>query len=229
MRTNRITAMTWPEIQQYLSSQERPTVLLPISPMEEHGPHLPVGTDYLLTERIAQEIAQRYGCLVAPTIPLACCGISRECTGTYAIQERTLEAMVKDLVYEFGRKGFQRVYFVSVHFGFTIDVIRRAAADEMAQLETCKADVISLVEVAHFPSRLIQTADDRHAGEVETSGMQDQYPELVVYPLPPADYHSGGKLSKSGVHGDPLCATPEKGRAIFEAAVSGAVTWLNDH
>ena len=225
-----MSKMTWPEVDQYLGSCEIPTVLIPISPVEEHGLHLPLGTDFLLTERATIMVAERLSCLVFPTIPLMCCGISRKTSGTYPIEGETLKGITRDLVLELARKGFRRIFFLSAHFGFSVEVMRESIQKIASNLNSqdCIAAVIPLKDVMQLTAGLVETAGDSHAGEIETSVALTLFPDLVRTPLPLADFHrmTDGQpttLSQSGVHGDPQKATPEKGKLIVQAAVKGVL------
>lgn len=51
--------------------------ILPIGAVEAHGPHLPLGTDNLLAERLARLLADRTNSFVLPTLPMGKCGASR--------------------------------------------------------------------------------------------------------------------------------------------------------
>ena len=218
----KIGLATWPAIDDYLRTAD-PTVLVSISPVEEHGPHLPTGTDYLLTEKVTEAVAEHFGCAVFPTIPLMCCGVSANTTGTYAIRSCGLEEITGNLATQFARKGFKFVYYITAHHGFSVQVMRRKITE--LTLNGCVVEVIPLKEVTIIPPGIGQP--DRHAGWVETASMMALYPELVTYPLPPADYHrdEGGDLvlSGSGIDGDPRVASAEKGKIIFDAAVAGVI------
>jgi creatinine amidohydrolase len=224
--------MTWPQVDEYLRRHESPMVLIPISPVEEHGPHLPLGTDYLLAKKAALMVAKECQALVYETIPLMCCGISRDSPGTYPIEGETLKGIVRDLVKGCAQKGFRRIFFLSTHWGYSIEMIREAIQEVLPELpQGCKAEVIPFKEVAKIPPGLLETTNDTHAGEIETSLMLALYPELVGE-LPPADFHQmkdgkPGVLSQSGVNGDPQKATREKGEVIARAAIEGVIARIN--
>jgi creatinine amidohydrolase len=58
--------LSWLDYQQRIRA-DQPPVLLPVGALEQHGPHLPLGTDGLLASAVAADTAARVGGLVAPT------------------------------------------------------------------------------------------------------------------------------------------------------------------
>lgn len=89
-----VTTSTWNQLDDYLKTSKKPTGIFVLSPIEEHASHIPCGTDYLIAEAITKEIALKLDdCVVFPTIPLMCCGISRDTTGTYPVSGETLKAI----------------------------------------------------------------------------------------------------------------------------------------
>jgi len=228
--------MTWPEIDEYLNISKRPTVLVPISPIEEHGPHLPLGTDYLIAEVGAQRVAEEYrDCVIFPTIPLMCCGISEPTSGTYPIDGESLKTLVTQLIRLFARKGFKRILFLSMHGGYSVRMIREAIAELIKENKgQLVAEIIFFAEVFKPEPGLVETPNDVHAGEIETLVMMSVYPHLVRKPLPQADFHGqiDGKpaiLSRSGICGDPQKASIQKGKRIVEISVQGIIEWLDNH
>lgn len=232
MRRVELGKLNWLEIAEYLATSTKPTVFIPISPVEEHGPHLPVGLDYILTERIATEVALRSHGLVFPTIPLMCCGISADTTGTYPITSDTLRLIARDLTRDFVLKGFKRVIFLSAHGGYSVDRIREGIED--AGDGDFVAEILNFAAIIEFPPGFVLGRNDKHAGDVETSAAMAVCPEFVSEVLPPADYHkmTNGipvQLSASGICGDPQKATLARGSVIVWSAVESVIAWLEAH
>lgn len=222
--------MTWIEIQNYISGHPADaSVIIPIGPIEEHGPHLPIDADIKTAVVVAEIVAQEHHCLVFPAIPLMICGISKETTGTYSIETETLKAITKDLVSQMAKKGFRKILFFTGHGGYSIKVIREAIKEVHSETNTSfTADVLNFEQACPSQNGLVGTMDitDIHAGGIETSRMMFLSPNDVKYPLPPADFHNGQELSQSGICGDPQRATKEKGQAIVEKTVSTIISWL---
>ena len=63
---NYLPDMTWPEVESLLAQTDM--VILPVPALEQHGPQLPIGTDYFTGEELAKLIAQRTDVLVVPVL-----------------------------------------------------------------------------------------------------------------------------------------------------------------
>lgn len=60
-------SLSWIEYQQRLQDEDA-IVLIPCGALKQHGPHLPLGTDALLSTSIAQSVAEQINGIVAPTV-----------------------------------------------------------------------------------------------------------------------------------------------------------------
>ena len=114
---------------QQLRALDRSTtvVVLPGGMLEEHGPFLPISTDAILSDRLAQAVAESlptrlpgWTVLLFPQIPFGASG-SNEVggqfvfPGTYAVRPSTLRTVFMDLASELGDQGFRWVIVVHVH------------------------------------------------------------------------------------------------------------------
>jgi creatinine amidohydrolase len=227
-----LTRSSWNQIDSYIRSSEKPTAIIVLSPIEEHASHLPCGTDYLIAEEISKEVAiQMEDCVLFPTIPLMCCGISKDTTGTYPISGETLKGIVRDLITELYRKGFKKIVILSVHGGYSHILIREV----INEIEKSNSDKNTICIARQFPrvtqQATVESKRDMHAGWIETSLMLYLFPDLVADELPPADYHEKeqGVLSKSGIDGDPQQASYQKGKDLFDLIVSETLAWVNSY
>ncbi|MBI5167541.1 MAG: creatininase family protein [candidate division NC10 bacterium] len=66
-------------------------VIIPVGTLEEHGPHLPLGTDAIQAEHLAGAVARAVGALVAPTLNYGLCRTTRNFPGTVYLSYETLE------------------------------------------------------------------------------------------------------------------------------------------
>lgn len=229
---NEINLLTWPNIENYLAEHPNDaTIIIPIGPIEEHGSHLPIGTDIISAIKIAQLVAEKHHCLVFPAIPLMVCGISRETTGTYSISSKTLRLITKDLVLQFVKKGFRQILFFTGHGGYSLKIIREVIDEITSTIHVnFKADIINFEEACPDQNEIVGTTDilDTHAGGIETSRAMFLTPENIKYPLPSANFHNKRELSPSGICGDPQRAEKEKGQIIVEKTISIILNWLNN-
>ena len=196
--------MSWPDYQQRVKDSGA-VVLLPIGATEQHGPHLPLGTDALLATAVAQDVARRVEGIVAPTFSYGYksqpkCGGGNHFCGTTSLDAATLVAQVKDVIREFARHGVTRLVIVSGHYEnqwFLIEGIDLA----LRELGVASGLTIMRLEYWDFftPATLSKVFPDgfpgyalEHAAVIETSMMLHYHPALVRLDLipndPPADF-----------------------------------------
>src|SRR5215472_1064350 len=80
---NYLPHMTWPEVQDLLTRTDM--VIFPVAAIEQHGPQLPLGTDYLAAVEQAKLIAQKTDVLVAPILLPGLSPYHMEFPGTIAL------------------------------------------------------------------------------------------------------------------------------------------------
>ncbi|RAN68805.1 creatininase [Bacillus sp. SRB_336] len=96
-------------------------VLIPVGSLEQHGPHLPLGTDTILSKHFAEGVAERLGALVAQPIAYGYksqqkSGGGNHLSGTTSLDGASLTAMTRNLVKSFLNQGVRNVVFVNGHF-----------------------------------------------------------------------------------------------------------------
>ena len=195
--------------------QERPTLLVPLGSIEQHGPHLPLDTDIRIATAVAHVAAAALGAMVAPAISYGASGEHQGFPGTVSIGTPALTT----LIVEYGRSACEwaaRLVFVNGHGG-NVDALRSAVA--LLRVEGR--------EVA-WCSPAAAAGADAHAGHTETSVLLHLSPELVLTAecrpgntaslaeLMP-QLRAGGvrAVSESGVLGDPTTATATDGKRLF--------------
>ena len=216
----------------YADLAARRTFVLPIGILEEHGPHLPLGTDGFQVEAVVLEAAARTGAVVLPTLWYGNAVSTRPFPGTISISVDTLRAVVRDILSELARHGVCSVAIVSGHAGGGhMAFLKQAARDALQDDLPLRVAVLSewdallgLEEVAGI--RL--PPGDGHAGAMESARMLDLRPELVgdlPGPLFPEDAPSEVSIAPlpDGYGGDPSLATAKLGRALHERCVEALV------
>jgi creatinine amidohydrolase len=206
------------------------TVIVPMGSLEEHGPHLPLGTDTFHALELARRVTLLRPVLVAPPLFYGLCRSTREHPGTVSLTGETLRRLVLDLGREFYRQGLRCQVYLSGHAGGThMAAIVEAGESLLAELPEVEVAVVNLLDVlrevlAQRPE-LVRTKGDAHAGEVETALMLASYPQLVQGSAP-AEWPSFPRYVlvrdkrrywPGGVWGDPAAATAAQGEAILEA------------
>ena len=148
-------------------------LLLPFGAVEQHGPHLPLGTDLFYAEHICAAVAERIHGLVAPPLPYGVCRTMRNFPGTISLTPATLGAVVREVVAEYIRHRGRKFALITGHA-------------EPAQMEAMREAVLPLVNADpglivltigpyDFLDPIRREADlastDGHAGSIETSEM----------------------------------------------------------
>lgn len=110
--------MTWPEVK--AAVERNAALVLPAGATEQHGPHLPLGTDTLLPVELLKRAAERIDLLIAPPLhygyksrPLS--GGGQGFVGTTSLRGKTLIDVTRDVVAEYLRHGFRRILIVNWH------------------------------------------------------------------------------------------------------------------
>ncbi|HFC98036.1 MAG TPA: creatininase family protein [Thermosulfurimonas dismutans] len=224
-------------LMEHLTSAELETlpretpVLIPFGSVEEHGPHLPLATDVYTIYGVAELAAREIPLLVAPPVYYGLCRSTSDHPGTLSLRGETLRALVLDLLASFYRQGFRRFLLVSGHAGGTHMAFILDAAEEFLsrhpEVRIAVASILDLLREA--AADLVETPNDAHAGEWETSLIQHFYPHLVKgtapaeYPRFPKHILVARKRSywPGGVWGDPAKASPEKGRDLALSLARG--------
>jgi len=199
MSTVWMNQLSWLDYQHRIST-EQPPILLPVGALEQHGPHLPLGTDGLLSASVAADAAARVGGLVAPTLSYGYksqpkCGGGQHFCGTTSVDAATLIGSVRDAVREFARHGVTKLVVVNGHYEnqwFLIEGIDLGLRDagKGTQLEVMRLeywdfmtpDTLADVFPQGFPGFALE-----HAAVLETSMMLHYHPSLVRLDLIPDD------------------------------------------
>jgi creatinine amidohydrolase len=92
-----------------------PIAVLPFGSVEQHGPHLPCGTDTMAADMIALELASRIGALHVPFSPYGVTPIHAGHPGTISLRRQTFEALLADVCGELVAMGAARLVFVNWH------------------------------------------------------------------------------------------------------------------
>jgi creatinine amidohydrolase len=115
----RLERMTWPEVKAEIEAGTPLT--LPVGAIEQHGPHLPLGTDGFIPEHIAAAVADRRRLVVAPPLFYGAysrprSGGGRHFPGSVGLPGRVLEQVIHHLVGDWLRQGFRKVVVLNGHF-----------------------------------------------------------------------------------------------------------------
>lgn len=198
--------------------RRKPVLLLPVGAMEQHGPHLPVGADLIQVTHVLAHVAAKTGAVLAPPIPYGLVQTSRPFPGSVSVSFDALRAYVRDVLADLVRNGFKRIVVVSGHAEGTHLAALRTAAKEVVDRGGADITVLSDYD---FVYEAFREEGDGHAGQVETSRLLAQRPELVKgrarkgeNRIPKFAVVRDARKYWSGVTGDPTKASPELGRKV---------------
>lgn len=233
MENHLVANMAWPEAGQRI--KEARAVILPLGSTEQHGYHMAVGTDTVVSDYACLELAKRTDCVVLPTVPYGQVWSAKGFPATISLRQSTFIDVVKDIVISLEQQGAQNVILFSGHYG-NMQPSRDAARELMDEHGFRNVWYLGYINVNKYNAELMQTQlwnqKTFHAAELETSIMLHIAPELVwmekavceepeVPPQMELRPMHWKEFSKSGLFGDATKATEEKGRRFLEC-------WIKD-
>ncbi|MGH8868188.1 MAG: mycofactocin biosynthesis peptidyl-dipeptidase MftE [Actinomycetes bacterium] len=218
-----VDRISWPAV------PDAPLVLVPTGSTEQHGPHLPLGTDTAIAVAVAERAARELWVspydaevLVAPPVSYGASGEHQHFRGTTSIGTESLRLVLVELVRSLSTWA-GRVVFVNGHGG-----------NVPALLSAVTQLVHEGHDVAWVPSATEMAG--AHAGHTETSVMLHLAPALVdMSRAGPGNVAPIGELlprivadgvvavSPNGVLGDPSSAHADEGRHMLDSMVDGVV------
>ena len=212
-----LAGAVWPEL------PEAPVLVVPLGSVEQHGHHLPLGTDTSVACAAAEAaVTSMDGVLLAPALAYGASGEHEGFPGTISIGTAALTG----LLVEYGRSACRwagRLLIVNGHGG-NLDALRSAVPLLRSEGR----------DVAWFPCGI--PGGDAHAGRTETSLMLHVEPEWVLGEravpgetapiadlLPRLRAEGVRGVSPTGVLGDPAGASAEEGAALLAGLVDRLV------
>ena len=246
---------TWQEIRDM--DKSRMVVVQPIASVEDHGYHLRLDTDNIITKAVCKEAVEncKGTALLLPHLPYGVEAHHMDFPGTISIDYQHLIDYITDVTKSLAHHGFRKILIVNGH-GSNHNPMEIASrlTNIQTEAECFSCSYWSLTtetvkEIRDSPS----PGGIAHAGEFETSlylhlkeegvdmsrTVKEIYPGFSKYfyvdlvdgsgPATTLSWWSG--YTESGVMGDATVATKEKGRLIYEAAVSnltGLIKWMSE-
>ncbi len=247
----KLEQLTWPDIKSL--DQKEMAVVLPVAAVEQHGHHLPLGTDSYITTGISESLdgAASDRILLLPTQKVGSSPHHLVFPGTLTLSSRTFLDVICETVESLEEAGFTKFILLNGHGG------NQALLNVAVQEIRLKNPHVQALHATYWPLAAKEFAEIRdseaggmgHAGEMETSVMLKLHPDLVKKHLYVKDGEScpsefdhkdmlqPGKVgvfrfwdewSETGVLGDPTKATAEKGERFIEAATRALVKLVDD-
>ncbi|MEK9639795.1 MAG: creatininase family protein [Alphaproteobacteria bacterium] len=243
LSSRRLELLTQPEVAAQLANN--PLIILPAGSVEQHGPHLPAGTDIFAANIIAERVAEKMDGLVIPGGPLGVTPFHMPYEATITLSHETYIRVVYETCQSLAQHGAKQLILINWHEGNSSSL---AIAAERLHRE-CGLSVLT-VQACYVAAELYGPTSGglTHGGEIETLAILAAYPELVHLDRieGSSDHQHGSKMDKlrrtrsyqpvltdirtiapTGWYGDPSHATIEKGTQMLEdlgAAIASEAT-----
>jgi len=209
--------------------------VLGIGAIEQHGRHLPVGTDFLIAREVSRAVAAELDAWLLPPIPVSMSECHGPMEGTVWLKPATLASVLRDIARSVEAQGVRLLVVANCHGGnFILE-----PAIERLNRELPRVRIVLLPEViAEVPGEkpVFETGRaEVHAGEGETSTMLHYFPHLVREdrhdgPITVGreflDYATMDRLNLEGTWGYPTRADGAKGGRAVESRVRACVAFV---
>jgi len=199
-------------------------LLVPVGTCEQHGPHLPLGCDTLIVERLADDLSASFGILRAPTVPYGVnTATKRPYPGNAAVRRKTLHRWMNDVLGSWELGGVDTFIILTAHG-------HDPHQEALSTLRTRRARVFTVdIFALDFTDYLEDPGGPVHGGELDTSLMLYLAPELVRmelaqdYPLTERQVERYWRRAAGpvpalspGSVGRPSLASAEKGARLYK-------------
>ena len=225
--------MSWPEAQRHFATD--PRLMIPVGALSQHGPHLPLGANILVAERVVTEVSKHMKILRAPTFGYGVIQAGGPFSGASGLGRKTFHRAINEMLAGWEECGVDEIILVTAHrYEPHLEAMLMALSSESVTTvyDLFQIDVTDLLE-GH--------PEMEHAGELETSLLLYLAPDRVRLseatdyvlerrtlqkymrgrmPTPPA--------ASRGTVGRPGLASPEKGAAVFARYVATLSNTLHE-
>jgi len=212
---------TWQELEPPPS-----LAVLPLGSIEQHGPYLPIGADWIMAAEIGEAIARELGAWLLPAQPYSCAQEHQDFPGTVNLRPATLAVLLADIAEAVARTKVRHLVIINFHGG------NWALKSIVRDINRQQDDIIVYAVSPYEGAPGEQPGVDLHSGDFETSIWLHAYPELVrpnpqdcVPSVSPALLDQVGvrAVSPGGQWGPASRATAERGRQLVDWMVAEGV------
>ena len=178
MKSYRLQDRTFEEVAEYLKTNQ--TIIMPYALSEQHGAHLPLDVDIRNADFLAAKLAERLGCLTAPTLNYTYSG--GMLPGTINVKPNTFSNLVGEIIESLHTSGFRNFIILPGHGGSESLLHLKESLRILKWLNPALQDtLILLTQIWDFSPSWTKLFDeqDYHAAWAETSLMLHWCPEVV--------------------------------------------------
>jgi creatinine amidohydrolase len=238
--TNRMKEMSWTTFLE--RKKQTDLVIIPTGACEVYGPHLPMGSDMLIANKIAELVAERVPAIIGPTLEAGDSSALDDFPGTITITPDSFKAYLKDVVDSLVKWGFKNFLFINGHAG-NVAMVNHVSQTLRQQPEIRCAQIDCWRFIKAQDQGIVESGEvtHGHAGEAGTSVLLYLYPELVdigqaLDEAPKQQdrfpdvikYARYSTKTDSGTIGYPSLASRGKGEALVQRSVDRIVRFLNE-
>lgn len=195
---------------------------------KEHGPHLPLNTDYVQARWLAEQLSLRFSLIVWPVVSTGYYPAFVDYPGSWSISENTFVQSMLDIIESIAKHGENQIVLLNTGIS-TIKPLAAAIEQSPFKARTTLINVYSGERTEAVINEIQEQQQGGHADEIETSIMLAIDPTCVQMELatPGLENISKGPLNRSdssrpnycpsGAMGNPTYANSEKGEKILAA------------
>jgi creatinine amidohydrolase/Fe(II)-dependent formamide hydrolase-like protein len=202
----------------------RRALIVPVGTTEQHGPHLPLGCDTIIVERLSDDLSAAFTVLRAPTVEFGVHAISRPFPGGASLRHRTLHRVMNELIESWEEGAGVREFMI---------LTAQASEAHLEALSTIRTEqaTVQVVDVfgLDFGPLLDHPGAPIQGGELDTSLLLYLAPEVVrmdlaldfaLTPKMLARYRPGHSRrlpeGSPGSVGYPSLASAQKGEVLYK-------------
>lgn len=249
-RQRHIAKSTWKMVEDTILKDQTTKIILPIGSFEQHGPHLPLSTDTIIAEHVADRVSENCDTLVLPAIQIGCSTEHHGFPGTISLQDNTFTQVIEDVTNSLLKSGLNKIFIINGHGG------NRAIIDStIMRLSHSSSDIhlysFTIIDIAKQKFDEVRKSGRRlvgHADELETSIMLFIDPRLVDMAKAVSETPSLPKslsferddlskisfgwkakdVTKSGIIGDPRLADANLGKILLDHVIQTISTMIRE-
>jgi creatinine amidohydrolase len=201
---------------------QRPTLIVPVGTTEQHGPHLPLGCDTIIIERLADDLSAAFGIPRTPTVEYGVHATTRPFPGSAALRRRTLHRVMNELIESWEEGAGVREFVI---------ITAQSSEGHLEALSTIRTDQATVQVIDIFSINfgdLLERPAPVQGGELDTSLLLYLAPDLVRmelaqdFALTPAmlERYRPGQTRRlpegsPGSVGYPSLASAQKGNRLY--------------
>lgn len=240
--TNWLKEMSWTEFDERRKTCD--TVIIPGGAIEVYGPHMPLGSDSIVSIAVCELIAEKTNSIIGPMIEVGESATLGLFPGTIVVKPETYAAMTKDIMDSLINWGFKNFMFINMHAG-NVPIISQIARDyqrekgiKCAQIDWWRFVQPNSTDICENSGWMAHG----HASECGTSVMLYLHPEYVDFSKAEyikldqkysqyndiVTYDEFGSKTPNGILGDATIANAEKGKAVVERCVDRIVKFMKE-